>query len=95
MYIIIYLTKDYKTIFTLYNSIYCDKKIGSLNGYGWEIISIQYLIDKHFYTKATYEIIVRDKEREKEKFKFGKKQLDISLNNEITYKIKESEENGI
>lgn len=67
MYIIIYLTKDYKTIFTLYNSIYCDKKIGSLNGYGWEIISIQYLIDKHFYTKATYEIIVRDKEREKEK----------------------------
>lgn len=67
MYIIVYLTKDYKTIFTLYNSIYCDKKIGSLNGYGWEIISIQYLIDKHFYTKATYEIIVRDKEREKEK----------------------------
>lgn len=79
MHIIIYLTKDYKTIFTLYNSIYCDKKIGSLNGYGWEIISIQYLIDKHFYTKATYEIIVRDKEREKEKRN--------SLTNKIIYLI--------
>lgn len=67
MHIIIYLTRDYKTIFTLYNYIYCDKEIGSLNGYGWKIVSIQYLIDKHFYTKTTYEIIVRDKEREKEK----------------------------
>ena len=44
------------------------------------------------FVKAYFLII---KEREKEKFKFGKKQLDISLNNEITYKIKESEENGI
>lgn len=67
MHIIVYLTKEYKTIFTLYNYIYCDKKIGSLNGNGWKIVSIQYLIDKHFYTKTTYEIIVRDKEREKEK----------------------------
>lgn len=44
------------------------------------------------FVKAYFLII---KEREKEKFKFGKKQLDISLNNEITYKIKESEENDI
>ncbi len=67
MHIIVYLTKEYKTIFELHNYIFCNKKIDSINGNGWKIVSIQYLIDKHFYTKTTYEIIVRDKEREKEK----------------------------
>ena len=67
MHIIVYLTKEYKTIFELHNYIFCNKKIDSINGNGWKIVSIQYLIDKHLYTKTTYEIIVRDKEREKEK----------------------------
>lgn len=62
MHIVVYITKDYKTIFQLYNCLYTDKKVGFVNGYGWKIITIQYLFECRFYTMNTLKKKYKEKE---------------------------------
>jgi hypothetical protein len=62
IYIIVYNDNTDKTITRLCVSMPIHLEVGSTNGFGWLVISIQELYEKSFYTKETIYILI-EKER--------------------------------
>lgn len=70
MCLVVYLTCDYKSKYRLYKNIPILEEIGSTNGYGWEIVNIQVIYKKRFYSLKAYMEIEEEKEKQRIKKTF-------------------------
>ena len=84
LYLVVYNDINDKTITRLYLGIPINLEVGSCNGYGWLVITIQELYEKSFYTMETIYMLIRKEEEIKEKrnslIKKIIKAIDIVLN---------------
>lgn len=84
LFIVVYNDNNDKTLTRLYLGIPIHLEVGSCNGYGWLVITIQELYEKSFYTKETIRIMIRKENEDKEKrnslIKKIIKTIDIVLN---------------
>lgn len=63
MYILIYLRSDYSTICKYGLFFPFSYIIGQKNGFGWELIIIQILYKKNFYTISTYNLLIEKEKK--------------------------------
>ena len=67
IYLVVYNDINDKTITRLYISMSIHLVVGSTNGYGWLVITIQELYEKSFYTMETIHMLIRKEKENKEK----------------------------